>query len=98
MATIGDRIRLRELCAKSVEKSKDQSNDERKSYRKLVRGRKWKSACSQSHRQRSFQFLCLADRHSFKTPSSIERQMLYKAGLGLKKVKLDPNDDEDTVK
>lgn len=43
-------------------------------------------------------FVCLADRHSFKTPSSLEKQILYMAGLALKKIKLDPDNDEDTVK
>lgn len=62
------------------------------------RGRKRKSACPQSQRQWSFQFVCLADKYSFKTPSSLEKQILFKAGLGLKKIKLDPIDDEDTVK
>ena len=115
VSTIGDRIRLRELCTKSLEKSRNESDDERKSYRERVReernhlfqpnrssssgrGRKRKSACTQSQRQWSFQFVCLADKYSFKTPSSLEKQILFKAGLGLKKIKLDPNDDEDTVK
>ena len=34
VSTIGDRIRLRELCTKSLEKNKNESNDERK---KLLR-------------------------------------------------------------
>ena len=62
------------------------------------RGRKRKSAGAQSQNQWSFQFVCLADKYSFKTPSSLEKQILFKAGLGLKKIKLDPTDDEDTVK
>lgn len=115
VSTIGDRIRLRELCTKSLEKNKNESNDERKNYRERVmeernhlcqpnrssssgRGRKRRSACPQSQKQWSFQFVCLVDKYSFKTPSSLEKQMLFKAGLGLKKIKLDPNDDEDTVK
>ena len=115
VSTIGDRIRLRELCTKSLEKNKNESDDERKNYRERVReernhlfqpnrssssgrGRKRKSGCPQSQKQWSFQFVCLADKYSFKTPSSLEKQMLFKAGLGLKKIKLDPTDDEDTVK
>ena len=117
VSTIGDRIRLRELCTKSLEKNKNESDDERKNYRERVReernhlfqpnrssssgrGRKRKSSCPQSRGQKqwSFQFICLADRYSFKTPSSLEKQMLFKAGLGLKKIKLDPSDNEDSVK
>jgi len=37
VSTIGDRIRLRELCTKSLEKSKNESDDERKNYRERVR-------------------------------------------------------------
>lgn len=37
VSTIGDRIRLRELCAKSLKKGKDESDDERKNYREQVR-------------------------------------------------------------
>ena len=37
-------------------------------------------------------------KFSFQTPSSLEKQMLLKAGFGLKKINLHPNDDEDTVK
>lgn len=40
--------------------------------------------------------VCLS-RGQVKIPS-LEKQMLLKACLGLKKIKLDPNDDEDTVK
>jgi len=115
VSTIGDRIRLRELCTKSLEKSKNESDDERKNCQERVReetnylfqpnrnsssgrGRKQKSACPQSQRQWSFQFVCLVDKYTFKTPSSIEKQMLFKAGLGVKKIKLELNDDEDIFK
>ena len=43
-------------------------------------------------------FACLADRFCFKTPTSVEKQILFKAGLGLKKITLDLEDDENTVK
>ena len=115
VSTIGERIRLREICAKSLRKGEDDGHDERKNDRERVReeqtylfqpnrssctgrGKKKKSACRQSQRQWSFQFVCLADKYSFKTPYSLEKQILYKAGLGLKKIKLDPDDDEGTVK
>ena len=42
-------------------------------------------------------FFCLADSTASKTPSAIEKQILFKAGLGLKKIKLDLQDDEQTV-
>ena len=42
-------------------------------------------------------FFCLADSTASKAPSAIEKQILFKAGLGLKKIKLDLQDDEQTV-
>ena len=42
-------------------------------------------------------FICLADSTASKTPSSLEKEILFKAGLGLKKIKWDTHDDEQTV-
>ena len=42
-------------------------------------------------------FFCLADTTATKTPSAAEKQILFKAGLGLKKIKLDLEDDEQMV-
>ena len=42
-------------------------------------------------------FFCLADYTASKTPSAMEKQILFKAGLGLKKIELDLQDDELTV-
>lgn len=43
------------------------------------------------------QFICMADSVCSKTPTSTEKQILFKAGLGLKKIKLDMEDDEQAV-
>lgn len=43
------------------------------------------------------QFVCLADRYQCKIPSAVEKQTLHKAGLGVKKIKLQLDDDERTV-
>ena len=43
-------------------------------------------------------FACLADRFCFKTPTSVGKQRRFKAGLGLKKIKLDLEDNENIVK
>ena len=40
-------------------------------------------------------FVCVADSTACKTPSSLEKEILFKAGLGLKKIKLDTQDDDD---
>ncbi len=42
-------------------------------------------------------FVCMSETTASKTPSSVEKQILYKAGLGVKKIKLDLNDDEQSV-
>ena len=46
---------------------------------------------------RTEQCVCLADGFSQKVPTAYEKQILHKAGLGFKKIKLDLNDDEQTV-
>lgn len=56
------------------------------SKRKSSRGNAWTPT-----------FICMADSVSCKTPSSIEKQLLFKAGLGVKKIKLDMDDDEQAV-
>ena len=42
-------------------------------------------------------FLCLSNRFTTKVPSSQEKLVLAKAGLGFKKIKLDLEDNEETV-
>ena len=42
-------------------------------------------------------FVCFADSAASKTPSSVEKEILFKAGLGLKNIKLDTHDDEQAV-
>lgn len=53
-----------------------------------------------SHRDKlwSIQPVCLVGKYSFKTPSCLEKQMLSKVVLCMKKIKLEPNDDDDRVK
>ena len=48
-------------------------------------------------RERAPTFVCFADSAASKTPSSVEKEILFKAGLGLKKIKLDTHDDEQAV-
>ncbi len=43
------------------------------------------------------QFVCLADQHQNKIPTCAERQVLFQAGLGIKKIKLNLDDDESAV-
>ena len=42
-------------------------------------------------------FVCLADRHQNKIPTCAERQVLFQAGLDIKKIKLNLDDDESAV-
>ena len=43
------------------------------------------------------QFFYLADRHQSKDPNASTKQILHNAGLGLKKMKLQLNDNEEQV-
>lgn len=43
------------------------------------------------------QFVCLADRTRTKLPTPSEKQVLHNAGLGLKKISFDIDDDETDV-
>ena len=43
------------------------------------------------------QFLCFSDGHAKKIPTPVEKQVLQKAGLGLKKIKFSVEDDEVAV-
>ena len=42
-------------------------------------------------------FLCLADRNAARVPSANEKQILQKAGLGIKKITFQYDDDEKAV-
>ena len=42
-------------------------------------------------------FVCVVDRHQSKIPMATEKQVLFQAGLGVKKIKLDLDDDEHSV-
>ena len=44
------------------------------------------------------QFVCLADWHEYRAPSSAEKQVLQQAGLGLKKIPFFVDDSEVEVK
>ena len=56
-----------------------------------------KNKKKQSARTWTVQFVCLADRYQCKIPSATEKQTLHKAGLGVKKIKLQLDDDETSV-
>lgn len=115
VVTIGDRVRIKELCKQSTENCSTSSSgrsevstinrtpvqritEERRQLfqpyqrsRDRARGQSGSAGRvgkqkSSSRRTWTGQFLCLADRHAFKTPSSAEKQILQQAGLGTKKI------------
>ena len=49
------------------------------------------------NQERGQQISCLADRHQRKGPTSVEREILFKDGLGFKKIQLCEEDKEDDV-
>ena len=109
--TIGERVRLRELCRKKLADSQP-GTQSRSSVLAQERSLLFAPSTSTSRRTTSterkkkntkkrpwtVQFMCLADRYSSKVPTSSQKQILYKAGLGIKKIKLDLDDVEQTVK
>ena len=42
--------------------------------------------------------VCLADRLGYKVPTAAEQQILFKAGLGLKKIKFEVDNDKEAVR
>ena len=91
VSTIGDRLRVRGLCAnaekdhpsvaaKALFSGRSRSS-RRGAERKAVTKRSW-----------TVSFICVADRYQ-----STDKQVLFHAGLGMKKIKLDLEDDEHDV-
>ena len=87
VTTIGDRLRLRDLCAvaeKDCTRESVASNvlQERKA---LFNGRNSRRADRQkkavAKRSWTVSFVCVADRHQSKIPTSTEKQVLFQAGL-----------------
>ena len=112
VCTIGERIRLCNLCKARKQEDSEVSHASTSKNREerlaLFNPRRQGRGASGSDSKRrktttksklwTAHFVCLADRFCFKTPTSVEKQILFKAGLGLKKIKLDLEDDENTVK
>ena len=115
--TIGDRIRIRDLCKKeklettsgSTSSSSLAPGSSRQERLALFNPRNPRNKTDQSSKRgdskrntaksKSWtgQFVCLADRFCRKTPTSTEKEILFGAGLGLKKIKLHVDDDEENV-
>lgn len=108
VTTISDRIRLREEC-KKLKKSELASSSGLSFMRASLQERiftstsgKQRGSNSKNRKRNKYHsftvnFMCLADSFSSKTPTSIEKQILFKAGLGAKKIKFDMEDNEKTV-
>ena len=98
---IGDRLRLRDLCAVA---EKDRTRESVASNvlqerMALFNGRNSRRAdrkkTAVAKRSWTVSFVCVADRHQSKIPTSTEKQVLFQAGLGVKKIKLDLEDHGD---
>lgn len=112
VSTIGDRVRLRELCTNHVESQEARPGciDSVRQERNLLfqpsgsarrsngsGPRGRKGKYSRQQRQWSVQFVCLASRNASKTLTSTDKQILHQAGLGQKKIKLSVDDSEQEV-
>ena len=102
VSTIGDRLRVGGLCANA---GKDHPSvaanvlSERMSLfsgrsRSSRRGAKRKAVTKRSW---TVSFICVADRYQKRIPSSTDKQVLFHAGLGLKKIIHDLEEDEHDV-
>ena len=87
VTTIGDRLRLRDLCAVA---EKDRTRESVASNvlqerMALFNGRNSRRADrkkkSVAKRSWTVSFVCVADRHQSKIPTSTEKQVLFQAGL-----------------
>lgn len=111
---LGDRIRLRQMCAKAISDGTSNvaastsfaATGDRATYAIRERlnifgarrsGGPNKKATKKAARSWTPQFLCLAKKDTTKVPTANEKQALSRAGLGLKKIKLDLDDDEEAV-
>ena len=104
LTTIGDRHRLRTLCANAEKQhqsaaatalSERRALFSRRSSSSRRGGRGGKRKLS-SRTTWTVSFVCLASRHQSRIPSSTEKQVLFYAGLGMK-IKLDLEDKEQDV-
>ena len=110
---IGDRARLPSLCRQKQQDTGNQTSclativaQERPAlFGAASTSRKATSSSKTSKKGQhsrgttwSVQFVCMADQYATKVPSSTENQILFKAGLGLKRIKFYLDDDELEVK
>ena len=110
--TIGDCVRFRDMCQterntlECANTSASTSSPATQSYglfniRSSSSARSSRSGTTRKRegRKRTWNgnFLCLADRHATRVPSAEEKQILQKAGLGIKKITFEYNDDEKAV-
>ena len=107
--TIGDRVRLQTLCQKKVTETQNSPSltsailQERSTLFSLASTSRRSSGSKKKSRTApkrpwTVHFVCLADRLTTTVPTAAEKQILHKAGLGLKKIKLDLEDDKNAVK
>ena len=102
VSTIGDRVRLRELCKQAVQSqgastsAASVSTEVQALFHGNRRGSR-KGTKQGKKRTWTAQLVFLADRLAYKVPTAAEKQILFKAGLGLKKIKFDIDDDKEAV-
>ena len=101
VTTIGDRIRLRGLSAAAEKDRQSVAADVLHERMALFSGRNNRRGDRKrkalARRSWTVSFVCVTDRHQSRIPSATEKQVLFHAGLGLKKIKLDLEDDENSV-
>ena len=102
VSTIGDLLRVRGLCVNAGKDHPSVTANVLSECMALFSGRSRSSrrgAKRKAVTKRSWglSFICIADRYQSKIASSTDKQALFHAGLGMKKIKLDLEDDEHDV-
>ena len=98
VSTIADRLGVHGLCANAEKDHPSVAANVLSERMALFSGR---SRSSRRGAERkavtkwswTVSFICVADRYQSRIPSSTDKQVLFHAGLGMKKTKLDLEDD-----
>ncbi|KAL3843283.1 hypothetical protein ACJMK2_021225 [Sinanodonta woodiana] len=97
ISTIGDRVRFREKIKQAVTPTEHVLSSERTNLFHTGRARHMTQASSRRNtkgRTWTVTFVCLADRNACKVPSTSQKSVLQRAGLGPKKITFQGTDSE----
>ncbi|XP_066921335.1 uncharacterized protein [Clytia hemisphaerica] len=97
---LGDRVKLKELCKNTtMSRIRQERRDLFAPYPSATTRNKKQQKDKKAPKKRTWsaQFFCLADKFSTSIPCPTERVTLLNAGLGLKRIKLDIEQHDETI-